>query len=110
MSYVFNKQDENTPSSRRTFLGRMGAAVTVVCLPQLAFGNEAGKKTARRIVSVGGGLTEIMYALGAEKELVGVDTTSLLSASGDKVAQCGLCQSAFKRRYSGFKPDTGDRD
>jgi ABC-type hemin transport system substrate-binding protein len=31
----------------------------------------------QRVVSVGGAITEIIYALGAEKKLVAVDTTSL---------------------------------
>lgn len=34
-------------------------------------------QTRRRLVSVGGALTEIVYALGAGAELVGVDSTSL---------------------------------
>ncbi|HWU65402.1 MAG TPA: hemin ABC transporter substrate-binding protein [Methylophilus sp.] len=104
MSYVFNKQDENTPSSRRTFLGRMGAAVTVVCLPQLAFGNEAGKKTARRIVSVGGGLTEILYALGAEKELVGVDTTSLYPQAATKLPSVGYARALSSEGILALSP------
>jgi iron complex transport system substrate-binding protein len=104
MSHVFNKQNENTPLSRRTFLGQMVAAVTVVCLPQLAFGNEAGKKTARRIVSVGGGLTEIMYALGAEKELVGVDTTSLYPQAATKLPSVGYARALSSEGVLALSP------
>jgi iron complex transport system substrate-binding protein len=32
---------------------------------------------AKRIVSIGGSVTEILYALGEEKNIVAVDTTSL---------------------------------
>jgi len=39
--------------------------------PIVAAGN------AERLLSVGGSITEIVYRLGAEKSLVGVDTTSL---------------------------------
>ena len=38
---------------------------------------EIPHNTARRIVAVGGAVTEIVYALGLEKRLVGIDTTSL---------------------------------
>jgi iron complex transport system substrate-binding protein len=34
-------------------------------------------KDAKRIVSVGGAITEILYALGKDKDIVGIDTTSL---------------------------------
>lgn len=104
MSYVFNKQDENTPLSRRTFLGQVGAALTAICLPQLAFGNEAGKKTARRIVSIGGGLTEIMYALGAEKELVGVDTTSLYPQAATKLPSVGYARALSSEGILALSP------
>lgn len=38
---------------------------------------ETPHSSARRIVAVGGAVTEIVYALGLEQRLVGVDTTSL---------------------------------
>lgn len=42
-----------------------------------AGGRRAGIENAQRIVSVGGAVTEILYALGAESRIVAVDTTSL---------------------------------
>ena len=39
---------------------------------------------ALRVVSVGGALTEIIYQLGAESQLVGVDTTSLYPEAATK--------------------------
>lgn len=42
-----------------------------------ASGSSAPAASARRIVSVGGAVTEILYALGLESSVVGVDTTSL---------------------------------
>lgn len=104
MSHVFNKQDEKTPLSRRTFLGQLGAALTAICLPQLALGNEAGKKTARRIVSIGGGLTEILYALGAEKELVGVDTTSLYPQAATKLPSVGYARALSSEGILALSP------
>lgn len=37
----------------------------------------AGQSAQQRIVAVGGAITEILFALGAEQHLVGADTTSL---------------------------------
>ena len=44
---------------------------------------------ALRVVSVGGALTEIIYQLGAESQLVGVDTTSLYPEAATKLPQDG---------------------
>lgn len=54
--------------TRRALLA--GSAVAVA-----AFGAKAA--APRRIVSVGGAITEILYRLGLDAEIVGVDTTSL---------------------------------
>ena len=45
-------------------------AITMLTLPARA-------ADTSRIVSIGGAVTEILYALGHDKEIVGVDTTSL---------------------------------
>ena len=76
MSLLNMSQDDlaATPA-RRQFLLQAGALAASVCLPQTLWA--ADKKSARRIVSIGGALTEIIYALGASQELAGVDTTSL---------------------------------
>lgn len=42
-----------------------------------ATGREVAVNDTSRIVSVGGAVTEILYALGKEKSVVGIDTTSL---------------------------------
>lgn len=46
----------------------------------------------RRIVSVGGALTETIYALGAQAELVGVDTTSLHPAAARALPSVGYAR------------------
>lgn len=62
------------------------------------------KKTARRIVSVGGGLTEIIYALGAEKELVGVDTTSLYPEAATKLPSVGYARALSSEGILALSP------
>lgn len=48
---------------------------------------------APRIVSAGGTATEIVYALGAEAGLVGVDTTSLYPADAQKLPNIGYVRA-----------------
>lgn len=59
--------------ARRIALKKMGAGALALATPMqvLAAVSDAGKPVvkARRIVSVGGALTEIVYALGAQGEL-----------------------------------------
>lgn len=50
------------------------------------------RAAARRIVSVGGALTETIYALGAQGELVGVDTTSLFPAAARALPSVGYAR------------------
>lgn len=47
----------------------------------------------RRIVSIGGALTEIVYALGASGELVGVDTTSLYPNAATRLPSVGYART-----------------
>lgn len=56
---------------------------------------ESTSKPPKRIVSVGGGLTEIIYALGEKNALVGVDTTSKYPKEAMKLPQVG-----YQRRLS----------
>nr|WP_315464349.1 ABC transporter substrate-binding protein [uncultured Rhodoferax sp.] len=50
----------------------------------------AGKQ---RVVSIGGALTEIIYALGAQDELVAVDTTSQFPAAALKLPNVGYART-----------------
>ena len=54
--------------ARLSFLGAASVAALLLAAPAYA--------DAERIVSVGGSTTEIVYALGAEQQLVGTDSTS----------------------------------
>jgi iron complex transport system substrate-binding protein len=49
--------------------------------------------STRRIVSVGGALTEIVYALKANADLVGVDTTSIFPETAQKLPSVGYARS-----------------
>ncbi len=58
-----------------------------------------------RIVSIGGAVTEILYALGADKQIVGVDTTSLfpLRAMKEK-PNVGYMRQLSPEGVLGLKP------
>lgn len=82
---------------RRTILGMgLGAAATAA-LP-------ANAQPSPRIVSVGSSITEIVYALGAEKLLVGVDTTSLYPDAARKLPQVGYMRALSAEGVLSLKP------
>jgi len=58
----------------------------------------------RRIVAVGGAVTETIYALGAQGELVGVDTTSLYPAGAQKLPSVGYARSLSAEGVLSLKP------
>lgn len=81
---------------RRTVLG-LGAAAAVAALPVHA-------QQPPRIVSVGSSITEIIYELGAEKLLVGVDTTSLYPEAARKLPQVGYMRALSAEGVLSLKP------
>ena len=58
-----------------------------------------------RIVSVNGAMTEIVYALGAEKQLVGTDTTSLFPAAAQQTPKVGYMRRLSAEGLLSLKPD-----
>lgn len=67
--------------------------ILMVCSSSVFAENVSENK--KRIVSVGGGLTEIIFALGAQGTLVGVDTTSKYPTEATALPQVG-----YQRRLS----------
>jgi iron complex transport system substrate-binding protein len=83
---------------RRTALA---AAAASLALP--AFAQGVGTPP-RRIVSIGGALTETLYALGAQDELVGVDTTSLAPAAAQKLPSVGYARALSAEGLLSLRP------
>lgn len=104
MSFLNMSQDDlaATPA-RRTFLLQAGALAASVCLPQTLWA--ADKKSVRRIVSIGGALTEIIYALGASHELAGVDTTSLYPEAATKLPSVGYARTLSSEGILALAPN-----
>lgn len=59
----------------------------------------------KRVVSAGGDLTEIIYALGAGDRLVGVDSTSTFPAEVKKIAQIGYVRRVSPEGVLSLAPD-----
>lgn len=77
-----------------------------ICLCSARFGRRID---TGRIVSVGGALTETLYALGAQDDLVGVDTTSLYPAVARALPSVGYARSLLGRRRAVLATDAGCR-
>lgn len=76
---------------RRRALSRLGTMGALALSPRLHAGQMNGR--ARRVVCVGGALTEIIYALGADHCLVGVDSTSNYPPEALSLPQVGYARS-----------------
>jgi iron complex transport system substrate-binding protein len=76
----------------------------------LALGAGAATRPAfaerRRIVSVGGAVTEIIYALDAQDLLVGVDTTSLYPEAARSLPQVGYMRALSAEGVLSLRPTT----
>lgn len=85
-------------SRRRCLLTSLLGAAGVLHRPALA------QAPARRVVAVGGALTETVYALGAQADLVGVDTTSLYPAAAQQLPSVGYARSLSAEGVLSLKP------
>ena len=78
---------QGAPLRRRHWVAGAAAALAAMCVSPLR------AAPARRVVAVGGAITEIVYALGGERELVGVDTTSLYPAAARALPRVGYARA-----------------
>jgi len=60
---------------------------------------------APRLVTVGGAITEVVYALGAEAQLVGTDTTSLYPAAALQTPKVGYMRELSAEGLLSLRPD-----
>jgi len=89
------------PQARRRRALRAAAAVAAGCIaPAL----RAQGAPVRRVVAVGGSLTETVYALGAEAELVGVDTTSIYPPQAAQLPRVGYLRQLSAEGVLSLRP------
>jgi len=63
-----------------------------------------GSRAAPRIVSIGGGVTEILFRLGAEAQLVGTDTTSLYPPAAQATPKVGYARTLSAEGVLALRP------
>lgn len=89
--------------SHITLQSVLSAAITSTVLCVLSV--PAVQAAPERIVSADGALTEIVYALGEEQRLVGVDTTSSYPAAAAKLPQIGYKRAISAEGVLSLSPD-----
>jgi iron complex transport system substrate-binding protein len=64
-----------------------------------------GAERRPRLVTAGGGITEVVYALGAQDLLVGTDTTSLFPEAAQKTPKVGYMRQLSAEGLLALRPD-----
>lgn len=97
--------------ARRAALQRLAAGAAALMVPPVWAQAGAAQKgaspahAARRIVSLGGAVTEAVYALGAESMLVATDTTSLYPEAATRTPKVGYLRQLSAEGVLSLKPD-----
>ncbi len=66
---------------------------------------QLGAEAAPRLITIGGGITEIVYALGAQAQLVGTDTTSLYPRAAQATPKVGYMRQLSAEGLLALRPD-----
>ena len=82
-------------STRRAWLVGVGASLSVPA---------AWATPQQRIVSIGGALTETLFALGAQADLVGADTTSLFPDAARQLPSVGYARALSAEGVLSLRP------
>jgi iron complex transport system substrate-binding protein len=83
-------------TSLKFLMRRLGAALLVMALSALPAGAQEGQAVfsdSSRIVSIGGSITEIVYALGEEGRLIARDSTSVYPEAAFKLPDVGYMRA-----------------
>lgn len=89
------------PDAGRRRALRMAGLLSAACALVSPLWARAGEQ---RLVSIGGALTEILYVLGAEAALVGVDTTSLYPAAVKVLPSVGYARTLSAEGVLALRP------
>ena len=80
-------------------------ASSIAVLTLFVSGVNAAEILPHRIVSVGGSITEIIYALGGQKQIVGVDSSSLWPQQAKQFPQIGYQRALSAEGVLSLSPD-----
>jgi iron complex transport system substrate-binding protein len=91
---------------RRNILVQSASAAGWMAFGLEVFAQEpiATSAPAMRLISIGGALTEIVYLLKANTELVGVDTTSIYPAAATRLPNVGYTRSLSAEGILALRP------
>ena len=89
-------------SRRNALRGLSAAALAGTALAPLRL---MAATAAPRLVTVGGGITEAVYALGAQGQLVGTDTTSLYPVAAQSTPKVGYMRQLSAEGLLALRPD-----
>ena len=96
-------------SARRRFLAVSGVALVTfaaaLALPALTLSARAAEGEAKRIVAIGGAVTEIVYALGEEDRLVARDQTSTYPPEAAELPDVGYIRALSPEGVLSVNPD-----
>ncbi len=81
------------------------AALALLCATALLPGLARAQATATRVVSLGGTVTEIVYALGAGERLVGVDDSSIYPEAATRLPKVGYYRGFSIEGVASLRPD-----
>lgn len=83
----------------------MAARILLVLLTLLTGAVAVRAETPKRVVTVGGAVTEMVYALGAEDRIAGCDTTSYFPAAAEKLPKVGYMRALSAEGILSLGPD-----
>ncbi len=69
-----------------------------------ATGSARSQQKLPRLITLGGGITEMAYLLGAHEQLVGTDTTSLFPEAAQRTAKVGYMRALSAEGLLSLKP------
>jgi len=91
---------------RRNIVVKSASAAGMMALGLDAFAQQPTSTSAgvMRLISIGGALTEIIYLLKADTELVGVDTTSIYPTAATRLPNVGYARSLSAEGILALRP------
>lgn len=84
---------------------RLAVCAALAATAGLACAQERDPSTTQRVVTVGGGVTEIVYALGAGSRVVAVDTTSTHPGAVGKLPNVGYMRTLSSEGVLSLRPN-----
>lgn len=94
-----------TNHSTRSFATTLGRVAVTCALALLSASPILAKEAPQRIVSVGGPMTELVFALGAGDQVIAVDTTSLFPTRATTLPKVGYQRALSAEGVLSLEPD-----